>query len=267
MRFSSRVLQLALAVAAATSAARASGQQPPPPALPPQPPAAPPAAPAPAPPLGWGAQPGAAPPRWAPPYGWAPPPGVAPPGWEPPAPPAQKESGFALAAGFGTAPTLSSSLLLGTGTLTGGQSFQGNLAAGFKADRVVGLLTVSFTDVTTAGSGGSNQASVLIGPEFQIAVARSDDQRVELLLDLGLSFGHLFGGSSASNDLGGPTSLPSNLLIGYQVGLGGRYWLHRQFALQAVTGFAGQAFVDLDQSSGNTSVHGIVASLGVLTVF
>jgi hypothetical protein len=49
-----------------------------------------------------------------------------------------------------------------------------------------------------------------------------------------------------------------------------RFWAHRHFALQAVTGFAGEAYFDLPvnpPAMGNNSVHSIYATIGALGVF
>jgi hypothetical protein len=150
------------------------------------------------------------------------------------------------------------------GGLAAAQGLAGNLALGFKADRLVGLLTLTFIDVTQGGTGGGSAASFALGPEFQVAIVRSEDRRVELLADAAISFGHLF---SSSNGIGATSGVPSNIVIDYQIAIGGRYWFHRQFALQGLTGFGGEAFVDLDNGSENVSAHGVIASLGILTVF
>jgi hypothetical protein len=164
-----------------------------------------------------------------------------------------------LSASLGTRPGIFSSLQ--TSGLSAAQGVSGHLALGFKADRIVGLFTLRFIDVT---SGGGSEASFTLGPEFQFAILRSEDRRVELLADAGIGFGHVFG---SSNNTGVSTSFPSNLAIDYQLALGGRYWIHPQFAVQGMVGFGGEAFVDLDNGSDNVSAHGIVASLGILSVF
>jgi hypothetical protein len=157
--------------------------------------------------------------------------------------------------------------VLTNGAFGAGYGITGNLALGFKADRVVGLLTLSFIDVSGGGAGNSSPASFTLGPDFQFAIVRSEDKRVELLGDVGISFGHVFGSMNNGNPGFGPVSFPSNLAITYQFGLGGRYWFHPHFALQGLTGFGGEAFIDLDASSGTTSAHGAFASLGILSVF
>jgi hypothetical protein len=178
------------------------------------------------------------------------------------APSGQQESGFALSASLGTRVGLLSTLT--TGNFAGGQGLVGNLELGFKADRIVGLLQLSFVDVS-GGAGVRGTASFTMGPDFQFAIVRSDDKRVELLADIGISLGHLFGTSNTNGFTS--TGVPGNLVIDYQLALGGRYWFHRQFALQGLTGFGGEAFVDLDGGGGNVSAHGVFASLGMLSVF
>ena len=111
---------------------------------------------------------------------------------------------------------------------------------------------------------------------MQIAFARSNDERFEMIGDFAIHFGHQFSSTSTSTtptqNMGTPppnnTPTPSNLLLGYRIGPGVRYWLMRHFALQGTAGFGGHAWFDLPVSgtpaTGNNSSHGIFASLGVL---
>jgi hypothetical protein len=183
----------------------------------------------------------------------------------PPAPDAAKgqiDGGFVLEASVGARVSLGS-VGSNSGSVTfGSPGIAAGLMAGFKTGRLILGLDLDFFNVTVGGNGSSgSESALLIGPHMQVALARSEDLRVELLGDAALDFGHLFESSSD-----GLTS-SSNLYIGYELGLGVRYWLHRQFAVQGLTGFGGEALVDLSGNGATISAHGIFTSVGLVGVF
>lgn len=152
-------------------------------------------------------------------------------------------------------------------------SLEVGLMAGYKFGIALIGLGIEFYDTTVTTSGipgamdqSNSTAAFLIGPEFSIAMLRSADHRVELIGDVALHFGHLF----TPNPMNTP-NLPSNFLLTYQLGPGVRFWPHKHFAIQALTGFSGQLYHVIPPSGtpGNEdiSVHGIFGSFGMLGVF
>jgi hypothetical protein len=194
----------------------------------------------------------------------------------------QTESGFALEASIGARFGVIAAGE-GAGALVG-NSPQTGLFAGYKSGRIIlglGLDFINTTSNTTVKTGIGNNMTLstttsdsdfLIGPEFQFAILQSPDKRVELIGDLSLHFGHQFHSVSVS-----PTPPPdnaqtdSNFLLNYAIGPGVRFWPHHHLAIQALTGFGGQAFFDLpvngNPATGNNSQHGILASFGLIGVF
>lgn len=265
-----RLATIALGLAALAAPLPALGQTPPPspgqaPPAPPQPPSPPGPAlppPGPLPPVVYGTQ--APMPYGQAPYVAPPAPRFAPPAQELPPPDesrGQIDGGFVLEANLGARVSLATFASNGEGAPLGSPGLQVSLLAGAKIGRVILGLDLGFYNFTESGGGASiSESALLLGPELQVALARSDDRRVELLGDAGIQLGHLFfsGGDIDVDD--------GNLYVSYQLGLGVRYWLHRQFAVQGLTGFGGEALVDTDQS-GATSAHGIFTSLGLLGVF
>jgi hypothetical protein len=177
----------------------------------------------------------------------------------------------------------------GSGLLTG-------LFLGYKAGRVLigaGLEFSNDTHNTTQCRGGTgvcgsatnpelsvttSNSNFLIGPDFEFAIVRSADQRVELIGDAAIHFGHAFATATTTvtpspppppAGPSGPTE--SNFLLSYRIAPGVRFWAHRHFAIQAVTGFGGQAYFDLPvpnvPANGNNSQHGIFATFGALGTF
>jgi hypothetical protein len=193
----------------------------------------------------------------------------------------QTESGFALEANVGAR-----FFLIDAGTVAGIPSValpEVGLVAGYKTGRIflgLGLDFANNTSNTTqaTGIGGgtvsatTSESIFLIGPDFQVALLRTSDQRVELLGDISLHFGHAFA-SVTTTPATPPNNTPtdSNFLLTYALGTGVRYWAHPHLALQVLTGFGGQAFFDLpvngNPATGNNSQHGIFTSFGVLGVF
>jgi hypothetical protein len=285
---SRRLAALALALTALAAPLPASGQAPPSPPPPPAP-GPPPLPPPPGPPLpppGFGQAP--LPPPLQPAPSQAPLPlqplpgyGQAPPfqplpryGQDPSLPPpdeprGQIDGGFVLEANVGGRVSLAS-LTTGSSNVSaalGANGLSVGLLVGFKTGRLILGLNLGFFNLTeSAGSSSISESALLLGPEMQVVLARSNDQRVELLGDVGIDFGHVFASSSGFEG----DSIDPNLYITYQLGLGVRYWLHPQFAVQGLTGFGGEALIDLSsdsESSGTASAHGIFTSLGLVGVF
>jgi hypothetical protein len=192
--------------------------------------------------------------------------------------PAQVDSGFALQANLGARDYFLGAT--GTGLPSVALPTVG-LTAGYKFGRILLGLGLEFSNTTsnvTMGTGAAqvsqttSDSNFLIGPDVEAALVRTADGRVELLGHLSLHFGHQFHDVSttpappANNN---PTD--SNFLLSYVVAPGLRYWVHSHFAVQAVTGFGGQAFFDIpvknNPATGNNSQHGISSSFGLLGVF
>jgi hypothetical protein len=194
---------------------------------------------------------------------------------------AQVEAGFALAANL-QARVATVAVTGGGGVALTVPELSPGLIIGFKTGRVVIGLGLEFDNFTTTQSqtvGGvtasvtNSNSDFLIGPDFQIAIVRSADQRVELIGDLALHLGHQFITQSMTPAPPPPPNPPptnSNLLISYRLGPGVRFWAHRHFALQAATGFAGLAYKDLpagNNAANDSSSHSIYTSIGALGVF
>jgi hypothetical protein len=203
---------------------------------------------------------------------------------------APKENGFALNASLGARFSVLALGGAGVGAVTIGlPTFQAGLMAGYKVDRIVIGLGIEFSNTTsnttnqspvppvTTTSTTTSNSTFLIGPELQAALVRSADRRVELIADASIHFGHAFQNVSVTitpppppvTGPSGPTE--SNFLLSYAIGPGVRYWPHQHFALQAITGFGGQAYFDLpvngNPATGNNSQHGIFTTFGALGVF
>ena len=193
---------------------------------------------------------------------------------------AQVESGFALNPSVGAR-------FYNLGAATGGAVPnvalpQVGLVAGYKSGRIFLGLGMEFSNNTSSASMNVGTGTVttttsdsqfLIGPEFQAALLRTSDNRVELIADLALHFGHEFQSTSISPSppITVNAQTDSNFLLSYVLGVGVRFWAHPHLALQALTGFGGQAFFDLpvdnNPATGNNSQHGIFSSFGALGVF
>jgi hypothetical protein len=184
---------------------------------------------------------------------------------------AQIESGFALQATLGGRASLVTATNGGTTLPAGlsGQALDVGLLAGYKSGRLLIGIGIDFINTTLSPPSPAPSESIsafLIGPEVDFAFLRSPDNRVELLGDLALHFGHEF--------IPNPTNAPnqdSNFLLSYQIGPGVRFWAHKHFAIQALTGFSGELVHDIPPSgatgNGDSSVNGIFVSFGMLGVF
>jgi hypothetical protein len=192
--------------------------------------------------------------------------------------PAQVESGFALEANLGARDYF---LAAGGSGLPNISLPTVGLTAGYKFGRILLGLGLEFSNNTsnvTMGTGAlqasqtTSDSNFLIGPDFEAALVRTADGRVELIGHISLHFGHQ---SHVVTDTPSPppnnNPTPSNFLLSYELAPGVRYWLHSHFAFQATTGFGGQAFFDMpvnnNPATGNNSQHGIFTSFGLLGVF
>lgn len=173
----------------------------------------------------------------------------------------QVERGFVLRASLGGRASVLSSLgssssLLGLGS---NSALQIGVFAGGKIGRVMLGVGLDFSNLTVPSSGSSTSSltSLIVAPEVMGVVARTADQRVEMLLDAALGLGGLIQSSGSSN----------TLQLSYQLGPGVRYWAHRHFAVQGLTGFSGQVYFPSGSSNASpTSLHGVFAALSVLGV-
>jgi hypothetical protein len=189
---------------------------------------------------------------------------------------AQVESGFALQANLAVRSSVLSTVSGGMGNTTSiglpDNGIQTQLFGGYKTGRLLiglglefqnGTANTSTSVGTTTTSTSSSTSAFLIGPEAQFALLRSGDNRVELVGDLALHFGHLF--------LPNVNDGSSNFLLTYQLGPGVRFWAHKHFALVGLTGFAGELYHYIPPSGANVtadiSSHGIFGSFGMLGVF
>jgi hypothetical protein len=207
---------------------------------------------------------------------------------------AQVESGFALTASLGARYGILTTVTAGGGALPAVTPLVG-LTLGYKTGRIMIGVGLEFNNTTTnntmcAGGIGTcgtaanpetsttvSGSNFLIGPDFQFAIIRSADQRVELIGDAALHFGHQFNDTTVSITPSPPPPPPnnapteSNFLLSYRIGPGVRFWAHKHFAFQATTGFGGQAYFDIPipnvPANGNNSQHGIYATFGAMGVF
>jgi hypothetical protein len=195
---------------------------------------------------------------------------------------AQAESGFALQASLSARVFTVAVAGAGAGAALSVPELGAGLSAGYKVGRIYIGLGLEFDNSTTSHSQtilgmttstSTSLSDFLIGPDFQFAIVRSADQRVELIGDLALHFGHQFQSvtmTPAPPPVPNPPPTNSNLLISYRLGPGIRFWAHRHFALQATTGFAGIAFIDLpaaNNPANNSSSHSIYTAFGAMGVF
>jgi len=129
----------------------------------------------------------------------------------------------------------------------------GGIFGGYKLDRLILGLGFDLTSYDAPGSGGA-QITMRWAPGIRYDFVRSSDDRVALFGQADVSFGHDFGADVA------------NELIGVDLGLGVRYWVHRQFAFAGVGGWNGDW--RLTQSPDTSTVlQGIFAGVQVLGVF
>ena len=173
----------------------------------------------------------------------APPPAPPPP----PAEKGQKETGFVFETHVYSQLV---SFGVGLGTTLNLPLLTGGIFGGYKLDRLIVGLGFDFNSYDAGGA----QIVMRWIPGIRYALIRSSDERVELYGQADLGFGHNFG-TSASNEI-----------IDANLGLGARYWAHRQFAVGAVGGWTSEW--QLTQSPDTSVViMGIFAGLQLTGVF
>ena len=129
----------------------------------------------------------------------------------------------------------------------------GGIFGGYKLDRLI--LGLGF-DFSSYDAGG---AEIIMNwvPGVRYELVRSSDQKVALFGQLDVSIGHDFGRNVA------------NEIIGADVGLGVRYWVHPQFAFAGVGGWNGTWNLTQPSPLPSTSevLQGIFAGVQLLGVF
>lgn len=189
----------------------------------------------------------------------------------------QTRQGFALGAGIATAPFAIDDDFLNLTT------FSGAINLGYKIDRVIIGATFDFTrfgasSETDDGMGNTitvDQASYsfLVGPDLQVAILRSPDQRAELIGGAALMIGTVDTVTTTSIDPNPPPSSPNdptNILLRWRLAPGVRYWMHPHIAFNALVGFSGfHQIRDADgtTSDRSTSVTTLYTHFGLLGVF
>jgi hypothetical protein len=189
----------------------------------------------------------------------------------------QTRQGFALGAGIATAPFAIGDEFLNLTT------FSGAINLGYKIDRVVIGATFDFTrfgasSETDDGMGNTisvDQASYsfLVGPDLQVAILRSPDQRAELIGGAALMLGTVDSVTTTSIDPNPPPSSPNdptNILLRWRVAPGVRYWMHPHIAFNGLVGFSG--FHQIRDANGtasdrSASVTSLYTHFGLLGVF
>jgi hypothetical protein len=130
----------------------------------------------------------------------------------------------------------------------------GGIYAGYKLDRLMIGLGFNFTSVDNGGA----QITMTWTPGIRYAFVRSADDRVELFGMFDIGFGHDFG-------------LPvSNEIIPADLGIGARYWVHKQFAVAAAGGWNGEWLLTQPPAplpGTSTVTQGIFAGIQVIGVF
>jgi len=194
----------------------------------------------------------------APPASTAPPPASTPPPTSAPAaaPPASTGDGAQKKDGFVFETHVYAQLLnfgIGVGGTLNLPLVTGGIFGGYKLDRLIFGLGFDFSSYDAPGSGGA-QIVMRWAPGLRYDLVRSSDEKVALFGQFDLSFGHNFG------------TPQSNEIIGADLGLGVRYWVHPQFAFAGVGGWNGNW--NLTQSPDSSTVlQGIFAGMQLLGVF
>lgn len=188
----------------------------------------------------------------------------------------QKSQGFALSAGVATTPFAIDDDLLGFST------FSGAIGLGYKIDRVVIGATFDFSrfgSTNDVDDGMGNRITVdqtsysfLVGPDLQVALARSADQRAELIGSVGVLVGTWDSETttSANPNPPPPTNDPTQIMLRWRLAPGVRYWMHPNIAFSGLVGFSGlhQIRESSDGSSNrSSSVTSIYSQFGLMGVF
>ena len=102
-----------------------------------------------------------------------------------------------------------------------------------------GGLGLQFSNVSVTSSyGGDNSLTTIIfSPQLVFISPGAAGGKVRFTVNGGPVFGILDGPSSSSE---------SELILGYNMGLGGMFFLHRSFGVGLEVGFAGQIWTDSD---------------------
>lgn len=159
---------------------------------------------------------------------------------------AQMENGFVLETHF-YAEVVS---FLAAGTPLNLPLLVGGFFVGYKLDRVMFGLGYNLSSYDNGGA----QIMMSWVPGVRVDIIRSSDERVDLFGQFDFGIGHDFG-SAQSNESFSP-----------DLGVGVRYWVHRQFAFSAVTGWNGLWQVGQNPST-SVVLQGIFGGLQVLGVF
>lgn len=198
----------------------------------------------------------------------------------PASPSKQRPRGFALHLNFGGRLLVANPDI---NTPIGTTSIQGGLFAGYKIDRVVfglgfdiGYISTGthFVSAGNESTGNRGDTSFLLGPGVQVAILRSNDQRIEMTGTFNIMFGTTVTTQSQDPEIPpnyGPETQTSNFHLAYQIAPGLRYWAHPQFALTLTSGVAADHyFYSQNNPSGlrsdqvNTvSLFGAIGALGV----
>lgn len=160
----------------------------------------------------------------------------------------------------------------------------GTLFVGYRISRVIAGLGFELSHFgrsteMAAPPGDSTSTrgdtSFVFAPGVQVDIVSSKDRRVELLGAFNIGFGRTV--TALSNDPTIPDNyqtpnVTSNFRLTYQIAPGLRYWVHRQFALNFLSGFAGDhSFVTQDNPSGRRADQiaavGLFGSLSAMGVF
>lgn len=189
----------------------------------------------------------------------------------------QVKQGFALGAGIATAPFAIDDNFLNLTT------FSGAINLGYKIDRVIIGATFDFSrfgssSETDDGMGNTisvDQASYsfLVGPEVQVAILRSPDQRAELIGGAALMLGTVDTVTTTSIDPNPPPASPNdptNILLRWRLAPGVRFWMHPHIAFNGLVGFSG--FHQIRDANGtgsdrSASVTSLYTQFGLLGVF
>lgn len=184
----------------------------------------------------------------------------------------QQNRGFALNAGIALTPFAIEDHSLRFPTLAG------VIGLGYKIDRFVITGTFDFTrtgQTNYTNLSGSiisvNQSvySLLVGPDLQVALARSADLRAELICGAAVLLGTRDRHTTISPNPNPtpPNNEPMPILFRWRVGPGVRYWMHPNIAFSALVGMSGMHHVRASSDGGSSSMTSIYSQFGLTGVF
>ncbi len=163
----------------------------------------------------------------------------------------QVSQGFALHAGVATIPFAIDDDLLGLTSLTG------SIGVGYKIDRLIIGATFDFTRFGSSSTSSFDDGTgtiitqttdrtdynFVVGPELQVALMRSPDQRAELVGSVGVLLGTWDSESTTTGGPPDPNPPPepdqTRLLVRWRLAPGVRYWMHPNIAFSGFVGFNG----------------------------